>query len=46
VPPEKSFNGFTQLIFRLEASSVECLALQQAEHDSIWFSQLAEVGVK
>src|SRR6266568_5287095 len=33
VPPEESFNGFTQLIFRLEASAVECLALEQAEHD-------------
>jgi hypothetical protein len=33
VPLEKSCNGFTPLIFRLEASSVEGLALQQAEHD-------------
>jgi len=30
---EESFDGFTQLILRLEASSVERLALQQAEHD-------------
>lgn len=33
VPPEESFNSLTQLIFGFEASSVECLALQQAEHD-------------
>ena len=33
VPPEESFNGLTQLIFGLEAGSVEGLALQQAEHD-------------
>jgi hypothetical protein len=33
VSPEERFNGLTQLIFGLETSSVECLALQQAEHD-------------
>ena len=30
---EEGFNGLPQLIFGFEASSVECLALQQAEHD-------------
>ena len=33
MPPEESFNGLTQLIFALETSPVECLALQQAEYD-------------
>ena len=31
--PEESFHGLPQLIFGFKASSVECLALQQAEHD-------------
>ncbi len=33
VSPEESFNRLTQLIFGFEASSVECFALQQTEHD-------------
>ena len=46
VPSDEGFNGLAQLIFGFEACSVECLTLQQAEYDSIWFNQLAEVGVK
>ena len=30
---EEGFNGLPQLIFGFEASSVECLALQQTEYD-------------
>ena len=30
---EEGFNGLTQLIFGFETSSVECLSLQQTEHD-------------
>ena len=33
VSSEKRLYGLAQLIFRLEAASVECLALQQAEYD-------------
>jgi hypothetical protein len=33
MPPEKSFNGLTQLAFALEASSVEGFALQKTKHD-------------
>ena len=33
VSSEESLNGLTQLIFGFEASSVECLALQQTEYD-------------
>jgi hypothetical protein len=33
VSSEEGFNGLAQLIFGFEASSVECLALQQAEYD-------------
>ena len=33
VSSEEGFDSFTQLIFVFEASSAECLALQQAEYD-------------
>jgi hypothetical protein len=33
VPSNEGFDGLAQLIFALEACSVECLALQQAEYD-------------
>ena len=33
VSSKEGFNGLAQLIFVFEASSVECLALQQAEYD-------------
>jgi hypothetical protein len=33
VSSEEGLDGLAQLIFGFEASSVECLALQQAEYD-------------
>jgi hypothetical protein len=33
MPAKEGFYGLAQLIFGFEATSVECLALQQAEYD-------------
>jgi hypothetical protein len=43
---DEGFDGLARLIFGLEASAVECLALQQAEYDFNLVQPTAEVGVK
>jgi len=46
VPPEEGFNSLAQLFFALEASPLSVLRCSRLNTISIWFSQLAEVGVK